>query len=133
MNSMRALASILRADALFEAVLATYLIACVAVWPEGVRMADPASDTVIVIVAVALLAAGGAIWALSMRSDRLSVLALAVDNDAGAALFLGWLAAADGFSPPAAGLLLGVAASLMALAVAEIIALPRPVSAGAAR
>jgi hypothetical protein len=118
--------TVLRIDAMFELALAAYLAVCLAVWPEGVRMADPASDLLMAVVAAALCAAGIAIWLLALRPDRLSVLALAVANDAGAALFLFWLAAADGFSPPAGGLLLVVALALMALAVAEVAALPKP-------
>ena len=59
--------SILRIDALFEVVLALYLIIAVAVGADAVRMADPASNVVLVAVAVVLAVAGGAIWWLSER------------------------------------------------------------------
>jgi hypothetical protein len=125
--------TVLRIDAIFEMLLAAYLVVCVIGWPEGVRMADPASDALILVVAGVLALAGVAIWMLAMRPDRLSVLGLAIANDAGAAIFLAWLAMGDGFSPAAAGLLLAVSAALMALAVAEMIALPRPEPVAAAR
>jgi hypothetical protein len=117
------LRTVLRADAIFELVLAAYVIIAVVAWPEGVRMPDPASDPLLVTVAIVLVAAGAAIWWLSSSPGRVFVIVLAVANAAGGALFLTWLAAADGFSEPAGGLLTAVSTVLILLALAEALAL----------
>jgi hypothetical protein len=118
--------AILRADAIFEWVLAAYLILAVALWPEGVQMPDPASEGVLIAVAIALAVAGTGIWWLASAPERGAVIALASANAGGAVLFLAWLAFADGFSAPAAGLVIVVSAALAALAVAEFVALRDP-------
>jgi hypothetical protein len=126
------ISTVLRIDALFEIVLAAYVVIAVAIGPDAVRMADPASNAVLVAVAVALTAAGAAIWWLALHPDPVSIMALAVANAAGGVIFLAWLAAGDGFSLPAAGLVIVVSAALLALAAAELVALPPSESAQAA-
>ncbi len=113
---------ILRVDAVFEIMLACYLVAAAIVWPEGVRMAAPASDAVIVALAAALAAAGPGIGFIAARPERPIVTALAAVNAAGAGILLAWLAVADGFSRPAAGLLIAVSVALLGLAAAEMLA-----------
>jgi hypothetical protein len=94
----------------------------VIVWPEGVRVADPASDAVIVALAAGLAAAGAGIWLIAARPERPVVTALAAVNAAGAGILLAWLAVTDGFSRPAAALLIAVSTVLLALAAAEMLA-----------
>jgi hypothetical protein len=106
--------SVLRADAVFEAVLGTALVAgAVTGGLDASDFPSPVGRAVLVGVGLVLIVLAWVIW-----SGRIGAMALALGNALSAAAGLVWLVAGSGFS--AAGAVI-VAVAVVALAVLAIV------------
>jgi hypothetical protein len=121
--------SVVRADALFEAVLGLVLLAGAATRAlDASDFPSPVGVAVIAAVGVLLL-----VVAYVILSKRVGVAALAAGNMVTAIAALLWLVLASGFSATGAAIVAITAAALSVLAAAQAVTLRRSPAAGDAR
>ena len=106
---------LVKADALFEAVLGLVLVVCAAAGVlDGSDFPRPVGQAVLVVVGVGLLALGAVIW-----SGLIPLRVLAAGNAVAALAGIVWLVAASGFSAAGTTLLAITVAGLACLAAAQ--------------
>jgi hypothetical protein len=110
--------SVVRADALFEALLGlALLIGAAGGALDAADFPHPVGSAIVVIAGALLLGVAVVIW------RGVPIKALAAGNVATAALAVVWLAAASGFSTAGTVVLVVTAGALVALAAAQVAAL----------
>ena len=119
--------AIVRADGLFEAALGLALVIGAATgWLDSGDFPPPVGMTVIVVVGVALIALGAALWRLASGAVPRQLLRnLAIGNSVTAAAAVVWRIAAEGFSDAGSAIVLATAGALLALAAVQLSAIPR--------
>jgi hypothetical protein len=107
--------TVVRADALFEAVLGLVLVAGAAAGAlDASDFPRPVGTAVLVAVGALLLLLAAVLW-----SGRVGTKALAVGNALTAALAIAWLATVSGFSAAGVALVAITVAGLAGLAAAQ--------------